>query len=131
MLKIVKVQPTVGKADVIAVVIKDENSNEIHKMIQPYIKAVYGEYASIEYLAQFAVPAVDLSQFKVTGFIDADSLIQPEEEEDEIDFVVITDYIWHEMKDWEDLTKEDAITKAAEHFGVERSKLQEYIDENN
>ena len=50
--------------------------------------------------------------------------------QDESDYFVIADYIWHEMKSDKDLSQDDAITKAAEHFRVDRSRLKNYIDNN-
>lgn len=76
MLKIVKVSPTVGVPDVYAVVIKDENSTDVHAKLQEYITATYGKYTSIAYLAQFQTPVIDFSEYGVTGFIDADALLE-------------------------------------------------------
>jgi len=76
MLKIVKVQPTVGHAEVLAVTIKDENAADVHEKLQEYIAAVYGKYTSVQYIAQYQTPVVNLAGYNVVGFIDADALVE-------------------------------------------------------
>ncbi len=76
MLKIVKVQPTVGNAEVLAVLVKDENAKDTHSKIQEYITSVYGQYSSVEYMSQYQTPVVDLSRYKIAGFINADALCE-------------------------------------------------------
>lgn len=76
MLKIVKVQPTVGKPEVLAVTIKDENAADVHAKLQDYISAVYGKYTSVQYVAQYQTPVVNLAGYNVVGFIDADALVE-------------------------------------------------------
>jgi len=76
MLKIVKVQPTVGQAEVIAVSIKDENATDVHEKLQEYIASVYGKYTSVQYLAQCQTPVVNLAGYNIVGFIDVDALVE-------------------------------------------------------
>ena len=75
MLHIIKISPTVGKAVVVLVTVSEKNEAELHSSLVEYSKAVYGEYASIEYLQQFAVPAVYVGDYKVSAFINADEFI--------------------------------------------------------
>jgi hypothetical protein len=76
MLKIIKVQPTVGHAEVLAVTIKDENADDVHNKLQDYISSVYGKYTSVQYIAQYQTPVVNLAGYNVVGFIDADALVE-------------------------------------------------------
>lgn len=77
MLRIIKVQPTVGKEIAFAVLVSDKVcSIDASDALHSYMKNTYGEYVSIQYIQQFVTPVVDIAEYKVTGFVDLDSLIE-------------------------------------------------------
>ena len=73
MLNIIEIQPTVGKS-LIAAVVSEKHNGAIHSVLTEYVRDTYGEFTSIAYLDQFAVPVVLVNR-KIDLFINADDLI--------------------------------------------------------
>lgn len=78
MLRIVKVSPTVGKSFNCAVWVTDYNCQREHEhgLLNSYFTKEFGDYASIEYVQSFAIPDVDISEYKVQRFVNMDVMIQ-------------------------------------------------------
>lgn len=74
MLHLIKICPTVGKELSALVTVSEKNEAEFHFILTQYVQDVYGDYTSIVYHEQFAVPAVGIN-CKIDLFINADELI--------------------------------------------------------
>lgn len=75
MLNIVKVQPTVGKAVIFAVVSNDSNYPDLHKHLLNWLESEYGKDSYFSYVESFACPDVDISSHKVQRFLNIDEIV--------------------------------------------------------
>lgn len=75
MLRIVKFIPSVGKAVVYAVVVSEENANNLHATLTAYFGREGFQYFSIEYVERFTTPCVSIAEYKVTAFMNVDEMI--------------------------------------------------------
>ena len=73
MLHLIKIVPVVGKAVSALVTVSEKNKSELHSVLNSYVIDAYGDYTSIEYAEQWAVPSV-LVNAKIDLFINADEL---------------------------------------------------------
>jgi len=75
MLRIVKMTPSVGKAIVYAVVVSEDNANHLHDLLSRFFEREGYQFFTISYVERFVCPCVDISEYKVTAFMNADEMI--------------------------------------------------------
>lgn len=76
MLRIIKIHPTVGKVVVCAVLVSEQNSENLHVKLNEYLQRNYGVYASIEYVESFTVPDVSFTRYNVEQFLNFDEMLE-------------------------------------------------------
>ena len=74
MIRIIKVNYSVGQPEKVAVIVSETNNKSIHEALNKVV-GVIDKYASIEYLEQYAVPAVQLDGHEIKAIWHLDDMI--------------------------------------------------------
>lgn len=75
MIRIIKVNYSVGQPEKVAVIVSDKNDDHTHKTLMRLLQPI-DQWASVEYLEKYVVPAVTLTGHDITAIWNIDELIE-------------------------------------------------------
>lgn len=75
MIRIISVNYSNGTKENVAVIVSEKNDDHLHNTLMRVVQAV-DQWASIEYLETFKVPAVQLDGYTIAAIWDANELIK-------------------------------------------------------
>lgn len=75
MIRIINVNYSNGKTDKVAVIVSEKNDDQLHNTLMRVVQAV-DQWASVEYLETFKVPAVQLDGHSIAAIWNVDELIK-------------------------------------------------------
>lgn len=75
MIRIIQVNYSHGVAEKVAVIVSAKNDDHTHKTLMRLLQKI-DQWASVEYLEQFVVPAVTLTEHDIKAIWNIDELIE-------------------------------------------------------